>query len=225
LLSLILIGLDFDMRTRNCCCDLEKCKASVEKALRDTKGILEVGWIDENDRQRLRQFEEDLQERGLGGLGKYFNEGVLTVLDREIVCVVLNNNDFRHATEPCLSWVMGGVVIGEEVCDQERFESLKRSEAVKVIGKNFVVFFDRIKKTAGQRPVFIFRALCFPEIEGIPCVEEVISASPFGSGDLYLKERFGWEAGKPELGTILIGFNLASIAAGRKGQGNLTDSQ
>jgi hypothetical protein len=197
----------------------------VEKALRDTKGILEVGWIDENDRQRLRQFEENLQERGLGGLGKYFNEGVLTVLDRGIVCVVLNNNDFRHATEPCLSWVMGGVVIGEEVCDQERLESLKRSEGVKVIGKNFVVFFDRIKKTAGQRPVFIFRALCFPEIEGIPCVEEVISASPFGSGDLYLKERFGWEAGKPELGTILIGFNLASIAAGRKGQGNLTDSQ
>ncbi|MGP8105501.1 MAG: hypothetical protein ACLQLE_06405, partial [Desulfobaccales bacterium] len=82
--------------------------------MRDTKGILEVGWIDENDRQTLRQFEEGLQERGLGGLGKYFNEGVLTVLDRQMVCVVLNNNDFRHATEPCLSWVMGGVVIGEE---------------------------------------------------------------------------------------------------------------
>lgn len=225
MLGLILIELDFDMHTRNCCCDLEKCKASVEKALRDTKGILEVGWIDDNDRRRLRQFEEELQERGLGRLGKYFNEGVLTVLDREMVCVVLNNNDFRHATEPCLSWVMGGVVIGEEVCDQERLESLKRSEGVKVIGKNFVVFFDRIKKTAGQRPVFIFRALCFPEIEGIPCVEEVLSASPFGSGDLYLKERFGWETGKPELGTILIGFNLARIAAGQKGQGNLTGSQ
>jgi len=212
------------MHTRNCCCDLERCKPSVEKALRDTKGILDVGWIDENDRQTLRQFEEELQERGLGGLGKYFNEGVLTVLDREMVCVVLNNNDFRHATEPCLSWVMDGVVIGEEVCDQERLESLKRSEGVKVIGKNFVVFFDRIKKTAGQRPVFVFRALRFPEIEGIPCVEEVLSASPFGSGDLYLKERFGWEAGKPELGTILIGFNLARISAGRKGQGNLTGS-
>ena len=161
------------MHTGNCCSDLEKCKPSVEKALRDTRGILDVGWIDENDRRTLRQFEEELQERGLGGLGKYCNEGVLTVLAREMVCVVLNNNDFRHATEPCLSWVMGGVVIGEEVCDQERLESLKRSERVKVIGKNFAVFFDRIKKNAGQRPVFVFRALCFPEIEGIPGVEEI----------------------------------------------------
>jgi hypothetical protein len=185
----------------------------VERALRDTKGILEVGWIDENDRQRLRQFEEDLQQRGLGGLGRYCNEGVRTVLGRQMVCAVLNNNDFRHATEPCLAWVAGGVVIGEEVTDRERLESLKKSEGVKVIGNNFVVFFDRIKQTAGQQPTFVFRALPFPEIEGIPGVNDVLSASPLGSADLYLKEKFGWESGKPELGTILIGFNLADPSA------------
>jgi len=33
----------------------------VEKALRDTKRIQDVGWIDENDRQTLRQFEEEIQ--------------------------------------------------------------------------------------------------------------------------------------------------------------------
>lgn len=206
------------MHTGNCCSDPERCKPSVEKALHNTRGILAVGWIDENDRGILGQFEEELQERGLGGLGKYCNEGVLTVLARQMVCVVLNNNDFRHATEPCLSWVMGGVVIGEEVCDQERLESLKKSEKVKVIGKNFAVFFDRIKQNAGQRPVFVFRALSFPELEGIPGVEEIASASPLGSADLYLKERFGWETGKPELGTILIGFNLAPISACRQAE-------
>ncbi len=210
------------MPERNGCRDPEKCKPGVEKALRATRGILAVGWIEANDRRTLRQFEKELQERGLGGLGQYLNEGVLTVLDREMVCAVLNNNDFRHATEPCLSWVMGDVVIGEEVCDRERLESLKSSPDVKVIGKNFVVFLDRIRKTASQRPVFIFRALCFPEIEGIPCVQEVLSASPYGSGDLFLKERFGWDPGKPELGTILIGFNLAHSPAGRQGQKNFT---
>ena len=195
---------------------MEKCKASVEQALRDTKGILDVAWIDEQDRQTIRQFEEELQKRGLGGLGKYCNEGVLKVLGSQMVCVVLNNNDFRHATEPCLSWVVGDVVIGEEVSDQDRLESLKRSGGVKVIGKNFVVFSDRVKKTAGQQPTFVFRALAFPEVEGIPGVKDVLSASPQGAADLYLKERFGWDAGKPELGTILIGFNLAPISSGRK---------
>jgi len=202
------------MPAQNCCCDLEKSKVSVEQALRDTKGILDVGWIDEQDRQTIRQLEEEMQKRGLGGLGKYLNEGVLKVLGSQMVCVVLNNNDFRHATEPCLSWVVGDVVIGEEVSDQERLESLKRSEGVKVIGKNFVVFADRVKQTAGRQPTFVFRALAFPELEGIPGVEEVISASPHGAADLYLKERFGWDAGKPELGTILIGFNLAPVASG-----------
>jgi hypothetical protein len=204
------------MPARNCCCDLEKCKVSVEQALRDTKGILDVGWIDEQDRQTLRQFEEELQRRGLGGLGKYCNEGVLKVLGSQMVCVVLNNNDFRHATEPCLSWVVGDVVIGEEVSDQGRLESLKRSAGVKVIGKNFVVFSDRVKQTAGRQPTFVFRALAFPEVEGIPGVKDILSASPLGAADLYLKERFGWDAGKPELGTILIGFNLAAISSGRK---------
>jgi len=108
------------------------------------------------------------------------------------------------------------VVIGEEVSDPERVEALKRRDGVKVIGKNFVVFLDRIKKTAAQPPTFVFRALPFPEIEGIPGVKDVLSASPLGSADLYLKERFGWERGKPELGTILIGFNLAPVAAGLK---------
>jgi hypothetical protein len=133
-----------------------------------------------------------------------------------MVCVVLNNNDFRHATEPCLSWVVGDVVIGEEVSDQERLESLKRSEGVKVIGKNFVVFSDRVKQTAGQQPTFVFRALAFPEVEGVPGIKDILSASPQGAADLYLKERFGWDAGDPELGTILIGFNLAPISSGRK---------
>jgi hypothetical protein len=202
------------MPAQNCCCDLEKTKVSVEQALRDTKGILAVGWIDEKDRQTIRQFEEELQKRGLGGLGKYCNEGVLKVLGSQLVCVVLNNNDFRHATEPCLSWVVGEVVIGEEVSDPERLELLKSRAGVKVIGKNFVIFADRVKETAGRQPTFVFRALAFPEVEGIADVKDVLSASPHGAADLYLKERFGWEARKPELGTILIGFNLTPMAGG-----------
>ncbi len=198
----------------NCRSDLHRCQADVEKALLDTKGILAVGWLSDHDRQTIRQFEEELQERGLGGLGKYCNEGVLKVLGSQMVCVVLNNNDFRHATEPCLFWVVGEVVIGEEVSDRERLEALKQRPEVKVIGRNFVIFADKIKQTAGQQPSFVFRALAFPEIEGIPGVEEVLSASPHGAADLYLKERFGWEAGKPELGTILIGFNLGSGVSG-----------
>jgi hypothetical protein len=179
----------------------------VEEALRTTSGILDVGWIAEEDVSTIYQFEKELGEKGLGGLGKYCNEGVFDVISRQLICVVLNNNEFRHASKPCLSWIMGGVVIGEEITDKDHLEFLKTSGKVKVIGKNFVIYYDRIKAASGQPPVFVCRALAFPEIEGIPGVRDVLSASPIGLADLYLKNKFGWDNKNSVLGTILIGFN------------------
>jgi hypothetical protein len=185
------------------------CITSVEEALRTTRGILDVGWIAEDDVAAIAEFEKDLQEKGLGGLGKYCNEGIFRVISRRFICVVLNNNQFRHADKPCLSWVMGDVVIGEEITDREHLEFLKASEKIKVIGKNFVIYYDRIKAASGQPPVFICRALAFPEIEDVPGVKDVLSASPIGTADLYLKDKFGWDTKDLVLGTILIGFNWA----------------
>jgi hypothetical protein len=188
---------------------MESFVEKVEDALRNTRGILDVGWVSEADVKTVDHYEKELQERGLGGLGKYCNEGISNVLSRRFICAVLNNNDFRHASKPCLAWVVGDVVIGEEITDKKHLEFLKRSERIKVIGNNFVIYYDRIKDAAGQPPIFVCRALPFPEIEAIPDIRDVLSASPIGSADLYLKNRFGWNTEDPILGTILIGFNLA----------------
>ena len=181
----------------------------VEGALRNTRGILDVGWVGEEDVKTVDHYEKELQERGLGGLGRYCNEGISYVLSRRFICAVLNNNEFRHADKPCLSWMMGDVVIGEEITDKDHLEFLKTSGKTKVIGKNFVIYYDRIQAASGQPPVFICRALAFPEIEGIPGVRDVLSASPMGLADLYLKNKFGWDTKDSVLGTILIGFNCA----------------
>lgn len=180
---------------------------NVEAALRATKGILDIGWTSKEDIAIISRSEQELQEKGLGGLGRYCNEGVSKVIARQSVCVVLNNNEFRHADKPCLCWMVDDVVIGEEISDEEHLNFLKKQGKVKVIGKNFVMYFDRIKTVAGKPPVFVCRALAFPEIEGVPGVRDVLSASPIGSADLHLKQKFGWDDKNPELGTILIGFN------------------
>jgi hypothetical protein len=188
---------------------MEALIEKVEEALRTTRGILDVGWISEEDVNAICRFEKDLQEKGLGGLGKYCNQGVFDVISRRLICVVLNNNEFRHADKPCLSWMMGDAVIGEEITDKDHLEILKTSGKIKAIGKNFVIYYDRIKAASGQPPVFICRALAFPEIEGVHGVRDVVSASPIGMADLYLKNKFGWDTKDSALGTILIGFNCA----------------
>jgi hypothetical protein len=186
---------------------INECVKDVEAALHITRGILDIGWISREDVTTISRLETDLQEKGLGGLGKYYNEGLFEVISRQFICVVLNNNEFRHADKPCLSWMMGDVVIGEEITDKDLLESLKQSEKIKVIGNNFVVYYDRIRTASGQAPVFICRALAFPEIVSVRGVRDVLSASPVGAVDLYLKNKFGWDTKDSVLGTILIGFN------------------
>jgi len=179
----------------------------VEAILRSTKGILDVKWLYQEAKKRALEFEEKVRQRVLPGTGGYYNEGAVKVLSRTHVCVVLNNTEFRHATEPSLFWVAGDIVIGEEVTDPERLKALKKKGNIKVLKKDFILHFDRMKKARGHPPVFVIRGIPFPELEGITGIRDVFSASPVGSADIYFKERFGWDTNAPELGTILIGFN------------------
>ena len=180
---------------------------TVEPILRTTKGILDVKWLDREARTKVAEIENRAQSEVLSGSGGYYNEGVIKVLARRFVGVLLNNNEFRHATEPSLFWVAGDIVIGEEVMDPRRLQALIRQDNIKVLKKNFVLYFDRMKEARGQMPVFVIRGLSFPEIEDISGLRDVLSASPAGSVDVYLKERFGWDTKARDLGTILIGFN------------------
>lgn len=180
----------------------------VEPILRNTKGILDVKWLDEEARAKVLEIENKINKEGLSRSGGYYNEGVIDVLARRFVGALLNNNEFRHATEPSLFWVAGDIVIGEEVMDPGRLQALIKQDNIKILKKNFVLYFDRMKETRGQVPIFVIRGLSFPEIEDITGIRDVISASPTGSVDIYLKEQFGWDTKARDLGTILIGFNL-----------------
>jgi hypothetical protein len=183
----------------------------IEAVLRSTRGILDVKWLDQEARIKISEIEIDLSENGLSGLGGYYNEGVKDVLSRKQICVVLNNNEFRHATEPSLFWVAGNIVIGEEVTDDALLQRYKDKNTVKILRKRFVLHFDRMKKARGHRPVFIIRGLPFHEIEGVDGIHDILSASPVGSLDIYFKERYGWDIHANDLGTILIGFNQSPM--------------
>lgn len=187
---------------------MDKRLEQIETVLISTKGILDVKWLDQAARKEVSGIENNLYKNGLSGLGGYYNEGVKDVLSRKHICVVLNNNEFRHATDPSLFWVAGDIVIGEEITDQDRLRDLKEKNTVKILRKKFVLYLERMKDARGHQPVFIIRGLPFHEIEGIPGIHDVLSASPVGSVDVYLKERFGWNTKARNLGTILIGFNL-----------------
>jgi len=186
---------------------MNKHPEQIEAVLKSTKGILDLKWLDHEIRTKVSEIENNAYKNGLSGFGGYYNEGIKDVLSRKHICVVLNNNEFRHATEPSLFWVAGDIVIGEEVTDETRLQSLKEKNTVKILRKKFVLHLDRMKSARGHPPIFVVRGLPFHEIEGATGIRDVLSASPAGSVDIYLKERFGWNTKDRDLGTILIGFN------------------
>jgi len=178
-----------------------------EKVLRATRGILGVAWLTPEMREKVLELEVQVEARR-SGLGRYYNEGMRHVLSREDVCVVLNNNDFRHASDRCLLWVAGGIVIGEEITDPRGLEVLRSAKDVRLIGKNFVLYLDRMEQVLGEEPQFMVQGLPFPELETVSGIKDILSASPLGSADLYLKGLFKWDTRDASLGTILIGFNV-----------------
>ena len=130
------------------------------------------------------------------------------MLSRDHVCVVLNNNEFRHASDPSLFWMVEDTVIGEEVTDPERLKMLKQKDTTSALRENFILHLDRMKETKGKQPTFVVRGLPFDELTAIPQVFDIVSASPVGSSDVSFKEYFEWDTNNSELGTIIIGFNL-----------------
>ena len=188
---------------------MNKHLEQIEAVLKSTKGILDLKWLDREAREKISEFENSAYNNRLSGLGSYHNEGVKDVLSRKHICVVLNNNEFRHATEPSLFWVAGDIVIGEEVTDERRLQNFEKKNTVKILRRKFVLHLDRMKDARGHPPIFVVRGLPFPEVEGIYGIQEILSASPIGSVDVYLKKRYGWDINAKDLGTIMIGFNLS----------------
>ena len=172
-------------------------REAVEGVLRKIAGILDVAWLSVEDRRHVA-----LREGADSG-----NIGLNEVLSRQHVCTVLSSAQFRHERSSCVQWVVDGVVIGEEVSDAERRAELLTSPEVGQMGKNFLLYYDRMKGVRGKKPRFVYRPLPFDEVAACKNVREVVSASPGADVDLYLKQRFGWSSEDRRLGTIVVGFN------------------
>ena len=172
---------------------------SVERILRKTAGIVDVSWLDEEERRQVKTLE------GSGCL----NRGLVEVLALQHVCALLSDAEFRHESAPCVQWVVEGTVIGEEVTDPKRREALLASPAVGKMGDNFLLYYDRMKEARGKAPKFVFRPLPFAEAAACDGITDVVCASPGSAVDLYLKQRFDWPRQDPRLGTILVGFSRA----------------
>lgn len=165
----------------------------VVRAVRGLTGVHRVEFLEPSDRDALRS-------RGTRGAAE--NRGVHEVLSRPRVFCIFKDVRFRPPPEPTLLLVDdAGTVLGRELVAGDRPPPDRR---VAHLGKDFVLY-------AGARPRgayhFLLPAVRFPELEAMPRLAQVASASPDTPQDEYLRGRFRVPLGR-EYASILVGYEV-----------------
>ncbi|MFQ5761993.1 MAG: hypothetical protein ACE5PO_03065 [Candidatus Bathyarchaeia archaeon] len=184
--------------------------AQALEALRAMEGIEDVRVMGEAARVKILELET-IHAAGIAStVAEWRNGGVEAVLKRRIVVAAAHNPQLRHPPGPTVLLTADEAILGEEVWGEERIRALKQRPDVLFLGKDFVLYADKVREKAGVKPSFVFPPNPFPELENVTGVRDVISASPSAASDNYIKRQAKWNMNDANLGTVLIGFNVTT---------------
>ena len=183
-------------------------------ALNRVTGIVKAYPFSDRDRRKILEIEKDAEEKGLMGLGKVVNSGVMEVLQCDLIYIALTDMDFDWGCDSSLVLKKGHEIVGKEVRDKKVIADLSNQKNVWFMHQNFVVYKDKI-----SFPQDLMKKICHFEIPGFPAdwcrlgdeaIENhsVIYANPSTLGDTFLKEQYFDGTPEKGLGTILIGIEL-----------------
>jgi len=184
---------------------------NVLSKIKEIKGVHQTLVLTEEDRRKTLELEEEAQKHVMMGIGYGNNQGVRTVLQRDVAIAFVTDNEYVWPPGPNLILKWKDRVIGEEVTDPKKLDELKKTEGIALIG-NFAVYKDRMPAVSDM--VKMPSTVLFPpkpclEIKEVKGVFDAIQASPCASADDYLKKRMKANLTDQHLGTALIGFNLS----------------
>jgi hypothetical protein len=187
-----------------------ECKDPLEKVvsfLRKTAGVRRFKILSDEERRSLLQAELTGEESMSGGRG--FNEGLREALSRPFVVACSTYRSFQWPSGPYVVLKEGNVVVGFITDDINQVKE-QHNEKISVIGKNLVIFPERIRRLrCGKRlpTTFVHKGFNLPELEKETKVKDTVLAFCTRAGDAYLKKLLN-EEDRPELGSIVIGFAI-----------------
>lgn len=172
-------------------------------------GVRRVRVLGDVERVSLLRCELEGEEGVVFGC-RVFNEGLREALSREVVVACSTDMGFVWPRGPHVVLRLGEVVVGFITDDVEGVRS-EFGEEVRVFGGNLVIFPERVRRLRGGKvgaTLFVSRGFKMEELERRVGVRNVVLAFCNRAGDAYLKGLLG-EENKPELGSIVIGFDIS----------------
>jgi hypothetical protein len=180
----------------------------VEDTLRAIPGVMDVWFLDPNQRTRLESIERDAESHGAcGGLMPFVNRGVWATMSREVIVVIVIGSSIPLIGDQFnIVYIedQNKQVIGEYLTPA-RQEEFKDRDDVCRIGPDFIIYGDR--PMVGE-PYFVLPELEFHFLDGIKEVKDVTSGSISTLADDWIRFELGYVETKHW--THVIGFNLGN---------------
>jgi hypothetical protein len=190
--------------------DIMDTVETVVKRLLKTPGVVACWVVPDADRDSLRQLENEANLRlGLPGMD-IVNEGIRDALARQHVVIISHSPALRHPPGPIIVILDGERIVGEEIWQPGEYERLSKDPNALFLGKSLVLYRDALGQARGKPLKLAYRALPFSEVDEVPGVKDVVSITITIPVHSRLSQKAGWNPNDPNLGTVLIGFNVSN---------------
>jgi len=185
---------------------------AVTKRLLKTPGVVACWVVPDEDRDSLRQLENEANLRlGLPGMD-IVNEGIGDALTRQHLVIISHSPALRHPPGPIIVILDEDRVVGEEIWQPGQYERLSRDSNALFLGKSLVLYRDALTRARGKPLKLTYRGLPFPEVDEVPGARDVVSITITIPVHSRFSQKAGWNPNDPNLGTVLIGFNVSNEA-------------
>jgi hypothetical protein len=179
--------------------------------LKRTPGVVKCKILTDDERRLAMQFESSTvgQDQLLGM--RITNEGIADVMARAHVALIAHSKELRHPPGPIVVIRDNGNIIGEEIWQSHQLEELSADQNAILLGKSMVLYRDALARARGRPLTLSYKALPFPELNDVDEIRDVVSVTIGSSTHIRLSQKMGWDFNNPDLGTVLVGFDVRAL--------------
>ena len=192
--------------------DIDACLKDAAGVLRGCRGVEGVQFLSSEEKDSLLAVEEAAEDKVAYGMCKTSNKGLREALLRDFTAVLLiDSSTYEYPHHPSMVMVYDGIVVGEQVKDPDKREELRKDRKNFFLWDEFVIYTPLLPREteAKQRLRMVYKPMEVTQLEPVHCVDDAVFGTPSTEGDTLLKELMNCGATHPDIGTCVIGFNMA----------------
>ena len=176
------------------------------------EGVITTRLLSNEEKYRILNKEQEVEDRIIFGMCKSLNEGVRDAIDSEYtIALIIDTSVFRYPHHPHMSIMWKDQIVGEQVNDDEKLKELKKDRLNFFLWDTFVIYMKKLPKAPKDRDQirFVYRRRVPRQLKGISNVCNPVFGTPSTESDLLIKDMLHIEAKDAVIGSCLIGFDLA----------------